>query len=327
MISKIGFIFIFLLFQSQIMKSQEGVFSYPEGYQPCLDLEGKPQGIKIDLDGDTYPDLAMLLKDKNDTKIIYIMRTILYVIDKRYQWFPWDADLTKFEFKNNTLHISSCFGNGRFCKTLLLKYSDNLGEMGDFRLIGYKEESFGIVNNEGAYSKSVNLLTNEYEMGGPKKKIKLDIITLSNIEKYFDFLESIGTTTNNNSNVNSQSSVSNNSNSQSGFNGIYIDKSGNKITIEETDGGEKIKYTLTGSLSTNCVNTEFSSTADIFRVNMNGADASYKGPEFWYTDIFEKCNIDIEPVNYGKSVKVIIRNCKDTKCASDNGIGNVYTKK
>jgi len=123
-------------------------------------------------------------------------------------------------------------------------------------------------------------------------------------------------------------SINTNSN-KSPFDGTYIDKYGDKIIIEEIDGGDGIKYTLTGTISTNCVNpgAVITSTANIFRINMNGADPNYNGPDFFYTDIIDKCNIDIEPVEYGKSVKVTIRNCKDSKCASDNGYGNVYTKK
>lgn len=306
---KIGVIFILFIFQYSALKSQASIV-YPSGYEPALDYEGKRQNISVDMDGDAWPDLAIVLSNKKNEKIIYVMRVGKYIVDSSYQWFPWDSDLTSFEFKDGKLHIASCFGNGRFCKTLVLKYYDNIENM---RLIGYKEENFGNSTNEGAYLKTVNLLTSEYEIGGKREKFKADLITLSNIEKYFDFLEMLGANAINN-------------NSQSIFNGKYVDKYGNTVVIEEIEEGEKIKYTLTGTVMTNCVNSEVSSIAEVFRINRNGSNPNYNGPEFWYSDMIDKCNIDIEPVEFGKSVKVIIANCNGTKCSSDMGFGNVYTK-
>lgn len=253
-ILRVVFVFTFLLFQNELLKSQTSLV-YPSGYEPALDYEGKRQGIQVDMDGDTWPDLAIVLSNKENEKIIYVMRVGKYILDSSYQWFPWDSELTSFEFKNGTLHIASCFGNGRFCKTLLLKYYENIENM---RLIGYEEESFGNSEHEGAYSKSVNLLTKEYEIGGVKKKFKSDVITLSNIEKYFDFLESIGTTTNN--------EVLNN-NSQPIWSGKYVDQFGRVLQISEPKGREGIDFEI-DITDENCQEGIFSGTVYLTSSNI-----------------------------------------------------------
>jgi len=67
------------------------------------------------------------------------------------------------------------------------------------RLIGYDEESFGNAVHEGAYLKSINLLTNTYEISGPKwknkitKKTNFQILTLETLdEKDLEYLENVG---------------------------------------------------------------------------------------------------------------------------------------
>ncbi len=67
------------------------------------------------------------------------------------------------------------------------------------RLIEYEEESFGNAANEGAYLKSINLLTNKYEISGPKWKNKIikktcfQTLTLKSIDdKTLEYLENVG---------------------------------------------------------------------------------------------------------------------------------------
>jgi hypothetical protein len=60
------------------------------------------------------------------------------------------------------------------------------------KLIGYEEGHLPDMNGEYGYDKNINLNTAEYEIGGVKRKIELDLITLSNIEKYLEYLASVG---------------------------------------------------------------------------------------------------------------------------------------
>ena len=63
------------------------------------------------------------------------------------------------------------------------------------KLIGYGLEEYVRSPNDGlvkAATKTINLNTGEYEInGGTKKKVNIDVITLSNIEKYFYFLSPV----------------------------------------------------------------------------------------------------------------------------------------
>jgi hypothetical protein len=93
------------------------------------------------------------------------------------------------EYKNNVLTIGSTSCAGRCYTNLLFKYYANLKNM---KLIGYADGNLGNYQNDGAYDKNINLNTGEYEIGGVKRKVSIDQITLSNIEKYFDYLSSVG---------------------------------------------------------------------------------------------------------------------------------------
>lgn len=142
-----------------------------------------------DFDNDGINDLAIFCSANGVPDIVIFYLTSKYMVDQSYFWFPWES--SNFEYKNNVLTLSSNDGNGRFSHTLKFKYYTELSNM---KLIGYGEEYYGDANaqGQGAYSISINLNTNEYEIGGVKRKISLDLITLSNVEKYFDYLSSVG---------------------------------------------------------------------------------------------------------------------------------------
>jgi hypothetical protein len=164
-------------------------FNLPNGYQ-TKDGNGE-LGARNDndFDNDGINDLAIVCfrKDGSDP-IVVVYLTSKYLIDKTYFWFPWQHMFNDFEFKNNVLTLTSN-DMGRYGTTLKLKYYSNLNNM---KLIGYGEDYIGDSYNNGAYSITINLNTNEYEIKGVRRKINIDLITLSNIEKYFKYLTSIG---------------------------------------------------------------------------------------------------------------------------------------
>jgi hypothetical protein len=70
--------------------------------------------------------------------------------------------------------------------TFFLKYYSNIENM---RLIKYETE---YTQGMELHTRTVNLLTREYQVDGRKGKKNLDVITLTNIDSYFDILSSIG---------------------------------------------------------------------------------------------------------------------------------------
>jgi hypothetical protein len=60
------------------------------------------------------------------------------------------------------------------------------------KLIGYDEGHLPDYNQEGAYDLSINLNTGIYEVGNVRKKVSLDLITLSNIDLYLQKLSEVG---------------------------------------------------------------------------------------------------------------------------------------
>jgi hypothetical protein len=181
--------FLFVTFISFTVKSQNS-FTLPEGYQTFKDYDGKEQRADGDFDGDGISDLAILCSAENQSPIVVIYLTSHYLVGGNYFWFPWQSEMNSFTFINNVLTIDGAFDNGRYGTTLKLKYYASIKNM---KLIGYGDNYLGDYENNGAYDKNINLNTGEYQVnGGVKKKISLDLITLSNIEKYFDYLGQVG---------------------------------------------------------------------------------------------------------------------------------------
>ncbi|MFZ9955702.1 MAG: hypothetical protein ACO3E1_06215 [Flavobacteriales bacterium] len=176
----------FFILISLHSKSQSS-FELPTGYKIVSD----EVGCVGDFDGDGIQDAAALCENVDGTKIIVIYLASKWLVDKSYWWFPWDHQLTQIKFSNDVLEISS--DDSRFFIGLKLKYYASLNNM---KLIGY-DEIANIFNPntsqlENLYSKSINLNTGEYEIDGVKREISIDLITLSNIEKYFDYLSAVG---------------------------------------------------------------------------------------------------------------------------------------
>jgi hypothetical protein len=177
---------VFFIFISLYAISQKS-FSLPEGYTTYKDFNDNEQRCDKDFDNDGISDLAIVCESKEDM-IVIVFLTSRYLTDGVYHWFPWQSINSEFTYINNVLKLSS--HDGKFGTTLKLKYYSELKNM---RLIGYESYFGGAGAADGsAYEKSINLLTNEYTVNNIKKKTNFDLITLSNIEKYLDYLSSVG---------------------------------------------------------------------------------------------------------------------------------------
>ena len=167
-------------------------FNIPDGYQTYKDGDGKESRADGDFDGDGVNDLAILCTNQDGTKIVVVYLASKWITDQTYWWFPWDYS-SDLSYSNNVLTIKGGLPmTDGVVITLKLKYYPNLNNM---KLIGYDKDDFmphdgppGPIN-----TKSINLSTGEYQVNnGVKKKINIDLITLSNIEKYFDYLGQVG---------------------------------------------------------------------------------------------------------------------------------------
>jgi hypothetical protein len=182
-------VLLFVTFISINAFSQNS-FDLPKGYQTFKDYDGNEQRAQGDFDGDGINDLVILCSSEDEETIMVVYLSSRYLVDRSYFWFPWDSDMNTFTYENNVLTIDAIYGTGRWGTTLKLKYYPNLKNM---KLIGYDEWQLPDYDQNGGYNKSINLNTNEYQVNdGVKKKISIDVITLSTIEQYFEYLSQIG---------------------------------------------------------------------------------------------------------------------------------------
>lgn len=195
---KTFFVTSFLIIIFQIKSNCQNNYPVPKGYTIYKDYDHKTFQLTNDMDGDGINDYVIVYVssiEEND-RIVTVYLSSIYDSIKTYYYFPLFSNFYNLEYQKNVLTISCCNGLGRFCKTLKFKFYDKLKNM---RLIGYEEESFGSASHDGAYLKSVNFLTNKYEISGGNRKNKTSkilnfpIITLENIdESKLDSLEEIG---------------------------------------------------------------------------------------------------------------------------------------
>jgi hypothetical protein len=180
------FIITLLILFSLNAKSQNS-FTLPDGYHTYKDYEGKESRADGDFDGDGVNDLAIVCADKNDTKIIVVYLASKWLIDQKYWWFPWDYE-SKLSFSNSVLNIDN---QDEYNNIILkLKYYPNLNNM---KLIGYDRTEYLRHPTTVVVSSSINLNAGQYQVnGGTLKKINIATITLSDIEKYFEYLSKVG---------------------------------------------------------------------------------------------------------------------------------------
>ena len=168
------------------VKSQN--FTLPEGYEAFKDSDGKEHRVDGDFDGDGLNDLAIVCATKNGENIVVVYLASKFLIDQSYWSFPWNYFNNKLSFTNNVLNIES--DDYYDYIVLKLKYYSNLKNL---KLIGFSRKYYLRHPTTFVGSNSINLNTNEYSVnGGPNKKININTITLSDIEKHFEFLREVG---------------------------------------------------------------------------------------------------------------------------------------
>jgi hypothetical protein len=177
--------------------SSQNKYATPKGFKIYKDYNGQPIGLDNDFDNDGITDRAIVLTESaSNTNVVAVFLSTSYFTRNTISYLPFDAESYSISLQNKVLSVGACLGTGRFCKTFKFKYYVASKGM---RLIGYDEESFGNAAHDGAYLKTVNLLTNKFELSGPKwktklvKHTKLPIMTLESLEPAsLDDLERIG---------------------------------------------------------------------------------------------------------------------------------------
>lgn len=160
---------------------------------PWKDFQDSLPHVEADFDGDGKPDLVQVFAKREDEGA----RVVAFRLSASAEvfHFPFDPNSYDIAVKNNVLIIGGCFGNGRWCKTLKFRYDKSLHTI---RLIGYEEESFGNALHEGAYVKSINLLTGQMEIEGngiskKRKRLIFKPTTIRNFQaRDLDKLEAAG---------------------------------------------------------------------------------------------------------------------------------------
>ncbi|WP_247237089.1 hypothetical protein [Telluribacter sp. SYSU D00476] len=195
---------LFLLFSVTMAiegNSQTPKYPVPQGYYPYLDLDKKPYSLSADFDNDGVKDLVTVYsksRSGEEENRVAVYLSSVYSKSNTVYSFPFSTHHYDLQFNDKTkvLSVGACLGNGRFCMNFKFKYYPSIASM---RLIGYDEESFGNAVHEGAYTKTVNLLTNKYDITKPtlKKKItkeaSLPVMSLANFgEKDIERLGDLG---------------------------------------------------------------------------------------------------------------------------------------
>jgi hypothetical protein len=195
----------FLLCAITIKAQQK--YQLPKGYSVYKD--GSEQVVRVDNDfnNDGINDIAIVCTFNNQEENNYLLILIneSYSTTNIWHVIPiQNAIGYDLSYNKSVLKFGGCFGNGRYCETYKFKYYSDLSSM---RLIGYDEESFGNAANDGGFTKSVNLVTNQIEIsenfynekthknGVNKvhKKITMPIITIDSFnESTLSYLRELG---------------------------------------------------------------------------------------------------------------------------------------
>lgn len=165
-------------------------YNLPPGFQTFKDYDDQEQRLEADFDGDDVTDLAIVCSSEA-AQIVVIYLSSQYLINENYFWFNWDTEMNSFSYQEDVLGLESAFGNGRFSKGLYFQYFESLRTM---RLVRYTEEYLGNASHDGAYSKGFDLISGECRYNSSIGSATFEVITLSNIDDYFEGLEMFGET-------------------------------------------------------------------------------------------------------------------------------------
>lgn len=197
---------VFLLCAISIKAQQK--YQLPKGYSVFKDGDEQVVRVDNDFNNDGINDIAIVCTLNNQEEYNYLLIHIneAYSTSNTWNAIPIQkAFAYQLTYNKSVLKFGGCFGTGRYCETYKFKYYSDLSSM---RLIGYDEESFGNAAHDGAFSKSVNLVTNQIEIleenvynaktrknGVNKvhKKISMPIITINSYnESTLSYLQELG---------------------------------------------------------------------------------------------------------------------------------------
>jgi len=181
---------ILLMFSLFIIKTSFSQLNYtlPDGYNSYKDFNGNESITVGDFDGDGIKDYAIVCLNKDEEKGILINLASKWLVDQAFWWFPWNYNNYELSFVNGILKIST--DDDYDYIDLKFKY---ISELNNMRLIGYSRTYYMRHPTKFIGSNNINLIAGLYSVNdGLNKKINISVITLSNIEKYFDYLSKVG---------------------------------------------------------------------------------------------------------------------------------------
>lgn len=166
------FVFGILLLTNVFIAVAQTAFKLPKGLVEFADYDSQGKKVEKDFDLDGKLDLAIIATDENNSTTENNYVIVFLSKSKSVSKLPIAINsFYNLSVEKNALVYGACFGNGRYCETYKWRYDTKFATM---RLIGYDEESFGNAVHEGAYLKSINLLTNKFELNQTHFNIKND---------------------------------------------------------------------------------------------------------------------------------------------------------
>ncbi len=190
-------------------------YKIPDGYEIFVRSPREVERIDKDFDNDGINDLAVICTQSDENEEIkcgfylFTFMSKTYLAKNKYYKTPLEpcpiGTGYHINYEKSVIEVGAAFGTGRYLRSYKFKYYPNLSNM---RLIGYDEESFGNAVQDGAFTKSVNLLTSKIEIEEHRydeeaekevvinkvsAKISVPVITLASFdEKTLTYLDELG---------------------------------------------------------------------------------------------------------------------------------------
>jgi hypothetical protein len=176
-----------LLFQK--VNAQQ-TYNLPKGYQLFKNLDGFTPRADSDFDNDGTSDIAVVCENKNDEydKIVVVFLSSRYLQDGSYFYFPTSSSHFKISFYKNTLHLDE--DDDYEFYTYKFQYNTYLEDM---QLVNYSHQYYMRNPTLLMGMNNVNLLDGNYSYNnGILQQFNAPVITLTNIEDYFEYLSTLG---------------------------------------------------------------------------------------------------------------------------------------
>ncbi len=181
------FAFSFLLLQNT---NAQQTYNLPKGYQLFKDIDGYTPRADGDFDNDGSNDVAVICENKKDAfdKIVAVFLSSRYLHDGTYFYFPTSSTHFKLSFYNNTFQIDE--DDDYEFYTYKFQYRNYLEDM---QLVNYAHQYYMRNPTLLMGKNNVNLLDGNYSYNdGVLQQFNAPVITLTNIEDYFEYLSTLG---------------------------------------------------------------------------------------------------------------------------------------